>query len=418
MIKKEIQAIEKISRLLKADSFHISAILAKLEATSGQKQLALKISTQIESKIDTILKIIGVEKRKVNEICQGLDNEIKNLVYEFYEKIDFKTDFNWQRVSQLVLKQRNYPEGLFLKEEKFKELILKHPPELLIKDLNCRNAKELVEKEDIFELAAALRFVQGGEWLNKEFLPDYKIFKPEDFELRKIVIKPLSEKWQKYDKEFIKKKFHNVSHLKELGLIFILPRNDYSPFVFFMDFALLFHYLREIEFFNSLLRNFIKDRPQTWQMDFVKSISGLVPEKKPEVFEPYFFIVSRYLEKLEKDMWQKYWPHLNSETLHWVDALYDLSNLLKSQGFEKINIWEGSNWLGGFFFDDSAFSQLISFSFIDNFFSLAHNKQGKDRYFYHFEEALWNYLFIAAFGQEVLRETLQKNWLEGKIVLQ
>ncbi len=415
MIKKEIQAIEKISRLLKADSSHISAILAKLEAVSGQKQLPLKIINQIESKIEIILKRINASERKTEKIYPALDKEIKNIVEGFYSQLDFKKDFNWQKISQLVLEKRKNPSGLFLKTEKLKKLILKHPPEILIKDLNYKDAKELVEKEDIFEIAAALRFVQGGEWLNKEFLPDYKIFKPEDFEERPIIIKPLSKKWQKYDKEFIKKKFHNVSHLKELGLIFILPRNDYNPFIFFMDFALLFHYLREIEFFNGLLKDFIENRPQTWQMDFVKSISGLVPEKRPEIFQPYFFILSRYLEKLEIDMWQKYWPHLNSETLHWVDALYDLSDLLKSQGFEQINLWEGSNWLGEFFLDDNAQSHLISFSFIDNFFSLAHNKQGKGRYFYHFEEALWNYLFISAFGQETLRKTLQKNWLKGRV---
>ncbi len=415
MIKKEIQAIEKISRLLKAEKNQISALLAKIESVSGQKQLALKIINQIDSNIDFILKLIAPRKIKSNEIYQAIDLEIKNIVENFYNGLNFKKSFDWQEVIEIVLKERKNPEGLFLKTEKLKELILKHPPKLLIKDLGYKNSKELIEKEDIFEIAAALRFVQGGGWLNKEFLPDYKIFKPEDFEKRQIIIKPLAKKWQRYNKEFIKKKFHNVSHLKELGLIFILPRQDYNPFIFFMDFALLFHYLREIEFFNNLLKDFIKNNPQTWQADFIRSISGLVPDKKPKQFQPLFLIVSRYLEKLEIDMWQKYWPHLNSETLHWVDALYDLSGLLRSKGIETIKIWEGSNWLGGFFPNQEGKNQLVSFSFIDNFFSLAHNKEEKERYFYHFEEALWNYLFIAAFGQDGLKKILQKNWLKGKI---
>ena len=276
-----------------------------------------------------------------------------------------------------------------------------------------RRVEELFERIDIWEILASLRFVEGIDWLNKKFLPHYLSLKTSDFEKRQIKIIELSEKWSPLAKKFIKKKFHNISHLKEFGLIFIIPLKESSQEKFFCDFALIFHYLREIEFFDQLFRSFRKKRD--WQRNLIKSLEGIKPEEKNKTRANNWLIFSQYLAKINKNDWRLALPHLNSESCHWYQATTDLVKLGKKIGLkdEDLKFWQGTNWLGDFFFRDKK-EELVSFNFLDISLSLANKR--KEFYSYHFHEALWNRIFEKIFPQRKIEEELQKNWLRGKII--
>ena len=415
MISTEVKAIQEIAELLETDQKLLSGLLAKLEALSGQKQLPLKISNLIEAGVRRITRECEMRSKTLLEAHSELEKCVEQRVSEFHKKIAFSGDADWQRIAGIVLKERERPRGFFLKLEKAENLIFKHPPKKVIDFLGYSSVRELLGREDILEVLAALRFIEGGSWINRNFLPEYRNLRPEDFEEREIIIRPISKKWQVVDGEFIKKKFHNVTHLKEIGVVYILPREKYDAPIFFADFALLFHYLREVKFFNQLLERFLKDNPRDWQGDFIRSISGLIPEDKPKSFDrPFFFILSRYVEKFDDGAWQTYYPHLNSESLHWIEALSDLVKFGKRIGIGNLEVWRNSNWLGKLFPNKDGKKEVLSFNFVDNIFSLAHRKDNKI-YNYHFKESLWNYFFIAALGKSYLAESLQKGWLKEKV---
>jgi len=81
----------------------------------------------------------------------------------------------------------------------------------------------MLEKEDVFELFCALRFVEDGEWLNNVFFQSYETLEKEDFEKREIKIMVLPERWSGSGQKFLEKKLHHMSHLKEVGVVFIIP---------------------------------------------------------------------------------------------------------------------------------------------------------------------------------------------------
>jgi len=113
--------------------------------------------------------------------------------------------------------------GFFLKKEKAEELFKNEPPRKILSYLGYQSVEEMLKNEDFDEVFAALRFVEDGEWLNKVFFKQYEGLTAQDFEEREIKLKALSEKWRPAAEKFVTKKYHNISHLKEFGVIFIIP---------------------------------------------------------------------------------------------------------------------------------------------------------------------------------------------------
>jgi hypothetical protein len=81
-----------------------------------------------------------------------------------------------------------------INENTAKKMMLANPPLKAMQVLGHKDAKTLVEKEDIYELFGIIRFSEGEEWLNK-FNEGYLKLVPADFERRPIKFKQLSRKW-------------------------------------------------------------------------------------------------------------------------------------------------------------------------------------------------------------------------------
>jgi len=402
-----MEEIRKLSKLLATEE----RILVRL--FGEKKNLAKIIIRENNHKINSLLNDASLKKRNWQEVCFFLRRRHQKIINSFLSLLEKQRKEENLSLADFILKERNCPQGEFLKIEKIKEILFLEKPKKIMAHFSFRRVEELFEKIDIWEILASLRFVEGIDWLNKKFLPYYLSLKASDFEKRQIKIIELSEKWSPLAKKFIKKKFHNISHLKEFGLIFIIPLKESSQEKFFCDFALIFHYLREIEFFDQLFRSFRKKRD--WQRNLIKSLEGIKPEEKNKTRANNWLIFSQYLAKINKNDWRLALPHLNSESCHWYRATTDLVKLGKKIGLkdEDLKFWQGTNWLGDFFFRDKK-EELVSFNFLDISLSLANKR--KEFYSYHFHEALWNRIFEKIFPQRKIEEELQKNWLRGKII--
>jgi len=402
-----MEEIRKLSKLLAAEE----RILVRL--FGEKKNLAKIIIRENNRKINSLLNDASLRERNWQEVCFFLRRRHQKIINSFLSLLKKRRKERKLPLADFILKERNCPQGEFLKIEKVKEILSLEKPRKVMAYFSFRKVEELFEKIDIWEILASLRFVEGIDWLNKKFLPHYLSLKTSDFEKRQIKIIELSKKWSPLAEKFIKKKFHNISHLKEFGLIFIIPLKESSQEKFFCDFALIFHYLREIEFFDQLFRSFRKKRD--WQRNLIKSLEGIKPEEKNKTRANNWLIFSQYLAKINKNDWRLALPHLNSESCHWYRATTDLVKLGKKIGLkdEDLKFWQGTNWLGDFFFRGKK-EELVSFNFLDISLSLANKR--KEFYSYHFHEALWNRIFEKIFPQRKIEEELQKNWLRGKII--
>ena len=207
--------------------------------------------------------------------------------------------------------------------------------------------------------------------------------------------------WGIVAENFMAKKRHNVSHLKELGIIFFLPAESTLAGEKLQVFALLLHYLNEVPFYSALFKHYGAEAEFTAKL--LSLLRGDVPEFKTEMAEPAtVLIIQRYLAKDNPNDPRLAVPHINPEAEHWRKAMLSL---------EKISGFAGSATLdavAGIFGEE-----VVSFNLMDVVVSL--NASSSTRPTYHQSEALWNKLFCAHLGQERLDELIEEGILDGVV---
>ncbi|MBI3983994.1 hypothetical protein HY346_01730 [Candidatus Microgenomates bacterium] len=297
-----------------------------------------------------------------------------------------------KKVSQLKL----HRGGWFIKESVARKLLRRQPPPKIMAWFGYSNVEELLAKESLFEVYGALRFAEENSWLNS-FIGQYENLSFKDFEHRSVkIVEYDNQKWGDLASEFIKKKLHNITHLKELGVIFVLPTGQLTrmPGVTLKVLPLLIHYVYEIRLYSaffkliSVRRNFGALLVDTLVADPARV--GVMQGRKV-----HWRVVQRYFGKLTDEHHPEiFQPHVQPEDLHWRKAeavLYQIDPELK--------FWQNLDYVGLDLDGD-----VVSLNLMDVALSYSNQLEYADRYIYHFREALWNELFMRYLGQPVLEE--------------
>ena len=196
------------------------------------------------------------------------------------------------------------------------------------------------------------------------------------------------------------------------------PIREDAPGKYIRDFALLFHYFHEVEFYSKLFRRYA-DRS-----DFATHLKSLLrgdvpegPSPKSEAGHPVWRIVQRYLAKDDENDFRLLEQHVNPEAEHWYRAARDFSGLKEYVGIDKYTFaqWQELDFVGDFFPNEKGEPTLVSFDLIDLAMSLV--KKGQIKYLYHQQEALWNKIFIEFLGRDSMSKLIDKNIIEGFIRL-
>lgn len=415
-----MKSFEKIAKILRVDKDVIKNIEEKLGTLTGKKSVMDKICEDNDAFIEDRLKFFGFNrnfgaKDIYNALIKKIETDNQSLS-KFLENPSASNSKDWKRVLSVAAKIAGHPKGFFLKIEKAKEFLKKQPPHQVLKMLGYKSVEEMINNEDIFEVYSSLRFIEGSEWLNGVFFKQYENLKPSDFEEREITVRALSEKWAVLAKDFIRKKHHNISHLKELGVIFYIPLPLNISGETMRNFSLIIHYFNEIPFYSSLFERFSKDSSKNI---FAKKIISLL---RGDVFDDAFpksdksqwLIIQRYLSKDDENDWRLFVPHVNPEALHWERAIRMLIKCAeKFDGFANdLLFWQNLGWVGDYFQSDAGVPVLVSFNLVDTAMSLVKQKE-MVKYLYHHEEVLWNKIFSEYFGEEKMEEMIKENIIRG-----
>src|SRR3990170_1380483 len=369
--KKEVpdQLLAKIK-----DEWALSLTELGLNGSSSRKEVLAALAKRVELLEEEAKKVLGEPQMQDHAYIQKL----------------------FARAEQIAKPKK----GFFLKEEKAKELFRRNPPQNILAQLKYSSAEELLAKEDLFEVFSALRFLEDRKWQNEVFFAPFKKLTPEDFEERPIVMRVLDpKKWGSDARNFTKKKFHNTTHLKELGVVIVIPI-DYTEGALTRMFSMMFHYLNEVSFYARYFK-LISVEPVGFAGKFVSALRGDVRESAPDLENIVSWVImQRYLAKENPTDPRLLVPHISSEALHWARASANLAALSAEE--PGLSFWKGKSYLCGFTPESD---ELVSFNFEDNVFSLA---AGPDtpQYVYHVREALWNRLFEEWFDKEDVLETL------------
>jgi hypothetical protein len=305
-------------------------------------------------------------------------------------------------------------KGFFLKKEKAVEFLHKEPPRKVMSYLGYNSVAEMLGREDLFEVYAALRFVEGSDWLNSVFFKQYESLTPDDFEEREIVARAISPRWNKAAEEFLLKKHHNISHLKELGVVFVIPATMGISGELLRMISLILHYFREIPFYSDMFRR-IAEVPTTFASNLTSLLRGDVFDRRmPEGEKSFWLVIQRYLAKEDENEWRLFVPHINPEALHWAKAEEDLvamGGLFDDIG-QELAFWKDLDWVGDYFLDEIGAPVLVSFDLVDTVMSLVKRKE-MAKYLYHHQEALWNKIFIEYFSRDELEKFSKDYLLQG-----
>lgn len=411
-------AADKISKILRADKHTFYKTVEYLEKITGRTGVLEKVLEENEAFMRDRMLTIGVRRdAPAKEIYDALISKIESddaRIFKALGSPNCKRTDDCMNIGEIAKKAVNPPKGFFMKTEKAKEFVVAEPPPKVMKILGYTSAKEMVDKENIFEIYAALRFVEGGEWLNTVFFKQYEKLKPEDFEEREITVLALSAKWDIPAGEFVKKKKHNISHLKELGVVFIIPALLGISGEILRMFVLIMHYLYEIPFYSSIFKDI-----SGYGTEFHRALSSLLrgdvsEERFGELAKSRWLVVQRYLAKDDINDWRLFVPHINPEAIHWMKAEENLSKVGDiMDGFSKeLLFWKDLGWVGDYFKDESGVDVLVSFNIVDTVMALVKEKE-MIKYLYHQEEALWNKIFMAYFDRTMLEEYSRKYLIQG-----
>lgn len=418
-----MDSYEKIAKILRVDKRMIAELEASMERVTGRVGVMQRIMEENDALVADRMKMLGLvgSDIKAVEIFDSLISKIEADDLAIFEAANMFSLHNPDAAAKLcafVTAVTPPAQGYFLKLEKARELIIASPPKHILEALGYATAEEMLAKEDILEVYSAIRFLEDNEWQNTVFFKQYEKLTPDDFEMRNIQLRPLQQKWASAAEKFVAKKYHNVSHLKELGVIFIIP--------IFMGIAgevlrlvsLLNHYLHEVAYYSDLFQHFAKDE-KSFASHVISLLRGDVLARRAampilEAQRPRWLIVQRYLAKDDENDWRLFEPHVNPEALHWQRAEQDILNIAKVIPKFKngLDFWGGLGWVGDFFPTDTGVPVLVSFNIVDTAMALVKEKE-LIKYLYHQQEALWNKIFMSYFSEQELEDMSKKYIIQG-----
>ncbi len=413
---------EKIAKILRIDKWVIEDLERGLEKATGKTGVLESIYEENEKLLSEKLGILGLSKiSSASDVYDALISKIEADDVAIYKFIGPSGDVltKAQKIMNFVRKIHPPAKGYFLKKEKAKQLLIAEPPKKILAALGYRYVEEMLQKEDLLEVYCALRFLEDPKWQNTVFFKQYETLHPDDFEEREVELRVLHPKWAKAAEKFVAKKYHNISHLKELGVIFMVPIFLGISGETLRSLSLLLHYLHEIHFYSELFKNF-NQQGNSFARKFISLLRGDIIEKpllKPlaEFKRPRFLVIQRYLAKDDKNDWRLLEPHINPEAIHWQKAENDIVNICKKipDCGNELDFWKDLGPVGDFFKTNNDGGEiLVSFNLVDTVMALVRRRELM-KYLYHQQEAIWNRIFSGYFGQEKLEEASKKYIFQG-----
>jgi hypothetical protein len=434
--------MNELAKLLGTTENRLKLLDDQMGAFTGKKGVPQELLGEMARERGEALSQLGLsESSRRAEILAALLERVEKTEEELLElfqdpdcstqegcQVPIKNAFSLSRKGGRPLK------GFFLRESKAKELFLAHPPKGIMSEFGYDPAKggkgveKMLEEMDIYHLFASVRFLEEPRWLNEEFFASYSNLTPDDFEEREIKIRILpKEQFESIGAEFMRKKFHNVSHLKEMGLIFVLPVAQEEG-VFLRMFSLLLHYIHEVGFYADHFRAIAADKEEPFAERLTSALRGDVRETVPPIENLLvWLIIQRYLAKDDSSDPRLASPHVSSEALFWRKATDVLGRLGEENPDLGLSFWAGNAHVSGVLSAQGGSAsgrdgEVISFNFEDNVFSAA---AGEDpsfaeaseagQYTYHMREALWNRLFVEYFDEKTLETLIAEDFGQGFI---
>lgn len=371
----------------------------QLEQASGQPNLDVKLYSEIIRKGHQKTREVGLDPKDTTgeELYLALIELVKKHDAFLAKRLgaDDPADVHdvLPRIRSFVRKL-DMPKSVWaIKPAAAKRLVKLTPPKRVMKQLGYRSVDSMLKRESIAELFVAMRFVETEEWL-QAFTKKYKHLSPSDFETRDIQFINLEgQRWGTASESFARRQHHNLTHMKEMGVIAILPMPvNRMPGITIAVLPLLLHYVNEIRLYSSYFKM------QQVSPDFGETIVKTLiydPRNHATVagHDVHWRAVHRHFGRLDtKDHPEIFEPHVYPEDLHWRKAeeiLYRIEPAL--------HFWYEMDYVAV-----KTKDSIVSFNLMDAAVNYVNGLPYGRHVIGHFRTSLWNELFTRYIGEPAL----------------
>lgn len=409
-------AIRKIAHILRAKEETLARLEQDMDAVTGKSGILDFLVQENEKRTTQMLQRIDGTNLTAEQIYESFKEYLERIDQRIYYLLGGPNLANrndaCNKMCEAARSLRNIGRGFFIKKEKAIALLEKSPPTNLLDHFGYVTVRELIEKQGFASIFSALRFTQDTPWMHSFFENAYAGLTAEDFEEREVELKVLEPQWLTVAEKFLEKKYHNVSHLKEFGIIYIIPIPIDTPGETLRMFLLLLHYLNEVPFYSRLFRRFSQESNFVFKLkSLLRGDVPTIPTINHQPLTGNWMIVQRYLAKDDANDPRLFVPHVNPEAEHWYLATQQISQLQEAD----LSQFHELHWTGKYFPTRDSTEELVSFDLVDLSMSLV--KRGQIKYLYHQQEALWNQIFTEYLGRDRMNALIEKHIIEGFIPL-
>jgi hypothetical protein len=391
-----------LSELLAAEEPLFSMAIKQLESAAGNTSVDVRLTAEIVGKVHMKVRSLGLDPRDTTgpELYRALFNLTAQHDLFIARRIGIDDPYDVQAVLSRIAETAaalDVPKTAWvLKTSVAKRLLRQTPPKNVMKQLGYRSVDSMIKRESIGELFSAMRFLENKSWLDK-FILKYKDLRPSDFETKHIqVIHMHTEKWGKSALGYVQESRHNVTHLKELGIVAILP----LPILrmrglSIITLPLVLHYINEIRVYTSFFKsqqvraNFGKILVETLVDDNGHHAQVAGQHIHWRVIHRHFGGDSKAAEIFE--------PHIEPDDLIWRKTEETLFRLEPA-----LHFWYDVEYVG-VLFDNKA----VSFNLMDMAVSYANNMSYGEHSVHHLRESIWNEIYL----RYVKEQAIEKNVL-------
>lgn len=396
--------MSKLAKFLNAKEPLFSRAIKELEEITGRKSRDVALLANMTQSAHERMKRMGLDHTDTSakELYHALENRVVDDNRRMAEQhLGMSPDESIRKLVPPMIRtaqRAHIPHDCWvLKRSVAKRLLKKMPPKAMMSHLGYRTIDSMLKREPFDEMYTALRFSEGGDWLN-EYNELFKTVTPSDFESRDITITEMDhDKWVDLTAEFVNKKKHNVTHTKELGTIVVVPmQQTHMRGLPLKTLPMLFHYINEVRLYSAFFK--LKSTVGNFGKTVVKTLIADPSDAAVVAGQDiHWRVIQRYFGKLPKENHpEAFEPHVHPEDLHWrraEDMLYDVD--------PELEFWKNMDYValdlpGG----------LVSFNLVDVAFSYSNEDTFETRNIYHMRESLWNQLFIEYMGEKVLEQQI------------
>ena len=391
-----------LSQLLDAHEPLFTMEMQDLERISGHASIDVKLIAEISQKFRMKIKELGLDPddTTANELYHALQGLMK-LHNEYLTKavgckLDSDLDSQCKAIKKAIDKLSIPKTCWVMKQSVAKKILKAYPPKKVMKYLGYKSIDSMIKREPIIELYAACRVIETTSWQNN-FIKTYKKLTPSDFELREIKIIVLTkERWSAAAAPYVKSSRSNITHLKELGAVIILPINvEYLKGAVISIMSLAIYYIGEIRSYSAFFK-LHQVRP-----DFSTVIVDTILQDPPTKAklagkDMHWRIIQRHFGSTEHIQAELFEPHVQVEDLFWRKAeevLYRIEPALK--------FWEDLDYVGSFRTETP-----VSFNMMDNAISYCNGLSFAKRSNNHLRQSLVNELYLRYLKQPTVEAVI------------